>query len=762
MRAVGSSLSRVDAQDKVTGAALYPGDIERPGTVWLKTLFAGRVHARVRSIDTRVAEAAPGVLGVFTAADVPFNGNGLNVVDQPVLCGPGAPGGVPDADRVRWPGDQVAVVVAETEAQAAAALSLIQVEWEDLPMVVDVEAARRPEAPLLHPSIGSNILLEYHIRRGDVAAGFALADVIVEHSYRTGAQEHAYLQPEAGVATIDALGRVVVEVAGQWAHKDRQQIAAALALPEEQVVVRYPAIGGAFGGREDMSVQIVLALAAWRLEQQGKLAGRTVKTIWSRKESIVGHHKRHPMLAHAKWGATRDGHLVAQQIDFSLDGGAYAYTSTKVLGNALLASLGPYQCQHQWVDGRAVYTNNVPGGAFRGFGGPQGHFIAEMQINKLAEALDMDPVELRLRNCWHEGSIQATRSVVPPGVTIDPVLRRLASEIPPTGADSPSLTINHSPLTINHSPFPIPHSPSFRTSLDASAPARLRGTGVACCFKNVGFSLGFRDICHATVELYGAGEIQRAVVRHAAAEVGQGAHTVIAQVAAETLGLALEQIDLIVQDTAETGNSGSVSASRMTFMAGNAVKGAAEAALARWQDEERPAIAHFEYVPRATTPYDHDTGAGDPNVTYGYCAQAAEVEVDPDTGHVRVLSVVSVNDVGTAINPQQVEGQIEGAIAQAVGWTTHENFVQQEGRVLTDQLSTYLIPTVVDVAQIKPVILEYPDPQGPLGARGMAEMPFIPTAAAIVAALHDATGIWFDEIPLTPERVWRGLKSRAG
>ncbi len=304
----------------------------------------------------------------------------------------------------------------------------------------------------------------------------------------------------------------------------------------------------------------------------------------------------------------------------------------------------------------------------------------------------------------------------------------------------------------------IIHPSSFATSLDASTDRRLRGTGMACCFKNVGFSLGFRDVCHATVELYGAGEIERAVVRHAAAEVGQGANTVIAQVAAETLDIPLAQIELSVQDTAETGNSVSVSASRMTFMAGNAVQGAAKAALARWQDEERPAVAHFEYVPRATTPYDHDTGESDPNVTYGYCAQAAEVEVDPDTGHVHVLRVVSVNDVGTAINPQQVEGQIEGAIAQSVGWTTHENFVQRDGRVLTDQLSTYLIPTVVDVVQVKPVILEYPDPQGPLGARGMAEMPFIPTAAAIVAAVHDATGVWFDEIPLTPERVWRGLR----
>ncbi|MER2600043.1 MAG: xanthine dehydrogenase family protein molybdopterin-binding subunit [Caldilineales bacterium] len=739
MRAVGSSLSRIDARDKVTGAALYPGDIDYAGLLWMKTRFAERPHARVLSIDTTLAQAAPGVVGVFTAADVPNNIYGLNVPDQPVLCGPGAPAGMPDADIVRFVGDQIAVVIAESEAQAAAALSLIRIEWQDLPVVTDIESARQADSPLVHAYHGNNVLLEYHIRRGDMAAGFAAADVVVEHTYHTGAQEHAYLQPEAGVSYIDEQGRVVIEVAGQWAHKDRQQIADALGLPHEQVVVRYPAIGGAFGGREDMSVQITLALAAWRLHQRGLLAGRSIKTIWSRRESIIGHHKRHPMVAHARWGATREGRLVVQQIDFSFDAGAYAYTSTKVLGNALMASLGPYQCPNQSVDGRTVYTNNVPGGAFRGFGGPQGHFIAEMQMNKLAEALDMDPLTLRLRNCWQEGSIQATASVVPQGVTIEPVLRRLEQEM------------------ADNAPISDGSATHFRTSLDATAPRRLRGTGMACCFKNVGFSLGFRDVCHASVELYGNGEIERAVVRHAAAEVGQGTHTVIAQVAAETLGLDMERIKLIVQDTAETANSGSVSASRMTFMAGNSVKGAAELALQKWHDEERPAIAHFEYVPRATTAYDHDTGASDPNITYGYCAQTAEVEVDPDTGHVRVLRIISVNDVGKAINPQQVEGQIEGGVAQSVGWATQEHFVQRAGRVLTDQLSTYLIPTVVDVAEVKPVVLEIADPQGPLGARGMGEMPLIPTAAAIVAAVQNATGVWFDEIPLTPEHVWRGL-----
>ena len=705
MRAVGSSIPRVDARQKVTGEALYPGDIDRPGQLWLKVVFAERPHARVQRIDTVAVSAAPGVVAVFTAADVPNNEYGLIMPDQPVLCGPGAPCGAADADVVRFVGDQVAVVVAESEAQANAAARLLQIDYQDLPIVTDPLASMRPGSPLVHGYRDDNVLLEYHVRRGDMEAAFTQADVVVEHTYRTGAQEHAYLQPEAGLSYIDALGRVVVEVAGQWVHEDRQQIAHALGLPEDQVVVRYPAIGGAFGGREDMSVQIVLALAAWRLKQRG--IDRPVKTIWSRRESIIGHHKRHPAVIRAKWGATRDGKLVAQQVDFTSDCGAYAYTSTKVLGNATLACLGPYECDNVHVDARTVYTNNVPGGAYRGFGGPQGHFAAELQMDRLAEALGMDPLELRLRNAWREGSTMATRSVLPAGVTIVPVLERLKDEYG-TMNDEPRNSVL-----------------SFATSLDASASRRLRGTGIACCFKNVGFSLGFRDACNATVELYGAAEVERLVVRHAGAEVGQGTHTMMAQVAAEVVGVPVGQVELIVQDTAETDNSGSVSASRMTFMAGNAIKGAAERALARWQDEERPAIAHYEYVPRTTTPYDKLTGESDPNITHGYCAQAVEVEVDPDTGHVHVLRVVSVNDVGRAINPQQVEGQIEGAVAQSVGWTTHENFVQRDGRVLTDQLSTYLIPTVVDVAEVKSVILEYPDPQGPLGARGMAEMPFI-------------------------------------
>ncbi len=750
MRAVGSSIPRLDAWQKVTGEAPFPGDIYLPDMLHMKVLFAGRPHARIRHIDVSRAEQAPGVVAVLTARDVPVNEYGLILPDQPVLCGPGS--AKEGADVVRFVGDQVALVIAESEAQAEAALALIDVDYEDLPVVASVEEALRPDAPRVHAHRESNLLHAYRIRRGDIERGFEAADVIVEATFRTGFQEHAYLQPEAGVSYVDEDGRIVVITAGQWVHEDRQQIAHALALPEDRIVVRYVGIGGAFGGREDMSVQIILALAAWRLHQRG--IRRPVKIVWSREESIIGHHKRHAMVARARWGATRDGRVVAAQVDLVLDAGAYAYTSTKVLGNATLTCVGPYEIPNVWVDARAVYTNNIPGGAFRGFGAPQGHFVAENMMNRLAEALGMDPVELRERNILREGSILPTQAPVPPGCSMPEVLTRLAEEAgwrrdPEKGWQAP-------PPLPPGDPCQDPERPC--TSLEATPGPRLRGRGLAIAYKNVGFSFGFVDECHATVELHGDAAIERVVVRHAGADVGQGAHTVMAQMAAEVLGVPLDKIELVVSDTAKTENSGSASASRMTFMAGNAIQRAAQEALRLWHEEERPAVGHFRYIPRPTTPYDPETGRSDPNITYGYVGQYVEVEVDPETGHVALTRVISVNDVGKAINPQLIEGQIEGAVSQAFGWAVTEDFRVVEGRPLTDRLSTYLIPTIWDSPlNIQSVILEIPDPQGPFGARGMAEMPFIPLAAAIVAAVRDAIGVWIDELPLTPERVWRAL-----
>lgn len=742
MPSIGQSAQRSDALGKVTGETLYPGDINKPDQAYMKILFALRPHAVVRRIDTEKAEALEGVLAVFTARDVPVNEYGLIMPDQPVLCGPGS--SKPFSDRVRFIGDQVAVVVAESEALAAQACELIKVEYEDLPVITDPMRAREAGVTLLHPERESNIFCQFRIRKGDTEAALDQADVIIEQEYRTPSQEHAYLQPEAGLGYIDEEGRVTVEVAGQWTHEDQEQIAHALGLPADQVRVIYPAIGGAFGGREDMSVQIVLALAAWRLSQRG--INRPVKIIWSREESIIGHHKRHPYVIRAKWGATNEGKVIAAEMEVVADGGAYAYTSTKVLGNATLMCTGPYEIPNVKVDSYAVYTNNIPGGAFRGFGGPQGAFAAESQINHLADLLRIDPVELRMRNILREGSLLSVGTPMPKGVSIPQVVEQCASAAGwqstnggwarPTGGEQPKI-------------FKFEASPEAHIK---------RGIGVACAFKNVGFSFGFVDECWATVELHGGVEIERVVVHHAGADIGQGAHTVMAQMAADAVDVPLDKVEMLLSDTATSDNSGSTSASRMTFMAGNSIKGAAQEALERWRAEDRPAIGRYRYLPPPTEPYDPETGFCEPNFAYGYVAQAVIVEVDTDTGHVRIKDVISADDVGNAINPQQIVGQIEGAVVQAAGYAVLEDFSQQDGYVQTQHLSTYLIPTVLDIpSRVHSLILEYPDPRGPWGARGMAEMPFLPIAPAVIAAVHQATGVWFNEFPLTPERVLRGL-----
>lgn len=742
MKTIGRSVHRVDALGKVIGETLYPGDINRPNQAMMKIKFAERPHARITHIDTSAAQALPGVLLVLTAADVPLNEYGLIMFDQPVLCGPGSD--KPHADRVRFVGDQVAAVVAETEAIAAEAVRLIEVEFEDLPAVTDPRRAMEPDAPLLHPERGSNIFCEYKVRKGDPEAGFAAADVIVEGYYRTPAQEHAYLQPEAGLSFVDERGRITIEVAGQWTHEDREQVAHALQIPEERIRVVYPAIGGAFGGREDMSVQIVLALAALRLEERG--IRRPVKIIWSREESILGHHKRHPFFIRSRWGATRDGKILAAEAEVIQDGGAYAYTSTKVLGNATLMCTGPYLIPNAKVDAYSVYTNHVPGGAFRGFGGPQGAFAAESQISKLAEELGMDPVEIRIRNLLGEGDPLIVQTPLPPGVTIDRVVESCAEA---------------AGWTVGEDGWERPARESLGKPRE---PYLKRGIGFACGFKNVGFSFGAPEKCVATIELHGKVRIEKVVLRHAGADVGQGAHTVFAQMAAEAVGVEIDQVELDLSDSATAGDSGSASASRMTFMAGNAIRGAAEQALQRWRDEDRPAEATFTYRPPATTMLDPETGVCDPNFAYGYVAEAATVEVDTETGHVRILDVVCADDVGLAINPQQIVGQIEGGVVQAAGYAIMEDFQQEGGYVQTQHLSTYLIPGVLDIPErVVPLVLEFADPEGPWGARGMAEMPFLPLAPAVSAAVRDAVGIWYDEFPFTPERVKRGLlKAESG
>jgi len=730
---IGHSLPRVDARGKVTGEAPYSGDLSMQGMLHMKLLFAGRPHARIKWIKTNAAEAAPGVVAVYTAKDVPVNEYGLQWQDQPVLCGPNQSLTLsrsmqkekPGADVVRFVGDQVAAVVARTEADAAAAVKLIQVEYEDLPIVSDPIEGMKPDAPRVHEQIGdSNICVHYKIRKGDIDAGFANADVIVESEYRTPVQEHAFLQPEAGLAYIDDDGHITIACGGQWTHEDQEQIAHALNMPRDSIRVVYPAIGGAFGGREDMSVQIVLALATWKLQ-------RPVKIIWSRQESMIGHGKRHAVVLRAKWGATKDGKVIAIENEIIGDAGAYMYTTNKVLGNSTITSSGPYTIPNIKTDVYGVYTNNVPGAAFRGFGAPQALFMAEMQMDKLAEKLGIDPVEMRLKNALKDGDTMGVGTPSPSPVTVTQCIE----------AARDRFEWNQEKIIEERQPAYIK-----------------RGKGFAAGFKNIGFSFGYQENCWAKIEIHGGTQIENVILHHAGAEVGQGVHTVMLQMAAEAVGVPFEKVKLLASDSATMGNSGSVSASRMTFMAGNAIKGAAEIAMKKWKAEERPAIGEFKYLAPRTTEFDHETGFSKPNFAYAFVAQAIEVEVDTETGHVHVLRVVSADDVGQAINPALVEGQVEGAVVQAQGYAVLEDYKTKDGRVLTDQFSTYLIPTVLDIPEkVETVMVEIPDPSGPWGARGVGELPYLTVAPAIAAAIHDAIGVWIDEFPFTPERVLRAM-----
>ena len=535
MSIVGSSIPRIDAIAKVTGKARYPGDFQFSDQLVMKVLFAHRPHARVVDIDTTQAEAVEGVVMVLTAKDVPINEYGLGVKDQPVLCGPGS--GIAGADIVRFEGDQVALVIAESEAIAVKALKLIEVTYEDLPVVKTLGEALKEGAQILHSRLNSNIFYHNIVRRGSTEEAFKQCAVVVEGEYQTPVQEHAYLQPESGVGFWDEQDRITVVTAGQWTHTDQGQVAHALGIPDDQIRIIYPAIGGAFGGREDMSVQIILGLAVMRLKERG--INRPVRIVWSREESIIGHCKRHAYTMKAKWGADADGKILAAECEIWANGGAYVYTSPKVLGNATLLATGPYEVPNVSTDAYAVYTNDIPGGAFRGFGGPQAAFMAEMQVMKLAEALGMDPVEFRMRNLFHEGSIISMGSPLPAGVTIRQVVQKCAEEAGwtqgPGGWKKPELT-------------------------PAEDPNIHRGLGIACGYKNIGFSYGAPENCGATIVLEGNQEIEKAMLFHAGAEVGQGAHTTFAQIAAEALGLPLEKLELHYSDTSNTLNSGSVSA----------------------------------------------------------------------------------------------------------------------------------------------------------------------------------------------------------
>jgi CO/xanthine dehydrogenase Mo-binding subunit len=723
MRVIGKPIRRTDALAKVKGQARYAADQAMPDALHMRILFAGRPHARIESINIQDALSMPGVVTVFTGADIPNNQYGLFIPDQSVLC----------TDVVRFVGDQVAAVVAETPDLAYQALRQIHVLYRDLPVLDSIAAALQGGAPQIHPRYPGNIMKSIRLRRGDVDKGFSRAALIFENEYFTPAQEHAYLEPEAGLAYLDEQGCITVIAAGQNPHDDQRQIAEALGIPLEKIRVKYGPVGGAFGGREDVSVQILLALAAWTL-------GRPVTIKWSRAESIIGHCKRHAMTIRHKWGVDDRGRILAAEVDITADAGAYAYTSPSVLECLDSLCVGPYDVPNVSMDGRMVCTNNIPSGAFRGFGGPQVAFAAEQQIERLAERLGIDPVAIRLRNCLRDDSLLPTQSSIPGKVSLPALIEECARQLGYR-----------------------PHDGAWQHPEVSAENGMARGVGISAGMRHSGFGHGFPEGSEARVTLHGSANIERVEIHSAAPNVGQGSHDAFRQIAAQVLGVPLEIVCFVPSDTLTIGDSGGASASRLTFVAGNSVALAARSALDEWMAENRPASVTAVWRPPATTAPDPETGKCIANFTYSFAAHGAEVDVDTETGEIRVRRVVAVHDVGRAVNPQQVIGQIQGGVIQAHGWTLLENFLTQGGRVLSDQFSTYLIPTSLDIPiQVDAILIEQPDPVGPFGARGIGEIPFVPLAPALTSAIHDAIGIWFDDLPVLAERVLQRLGEPLG
>jgi len=731
---IGASAPRIDAWDKVLGAAGYPGDLHMAGALHGAVVFSERAHARLLGIDTSAARAVPGVVAVFTHADVPCNQFGINVHDQPVLA----------EGKVRSVGDPVALVYAETEQAARAARKLVTVTYDDLPGVFDPREARQPGAPLVHDERADNIYRAIRVRKGDVAAAFAHADVIVDGRYTTPFEEHAYLQPEAGLAYLDDNGRIAIHVASQWPQDDLHQIAHALKLPQDRIKEIVGPIGGAFGGREDISIQIMLALGAYVLK-------RPVRIVYSREDSVRGHGKRHPFYMTYRTAARRDGTLLAQEIELIADAGAYASTSGPVISNAVSFATGPYATPNLKIDAYAVYTNNPLTMAFRGFGANQPCVAYELQMEKLAAALNMDPVELRLKNVLVDGALGPLGGALPPGVGMKETLEKgaLAAGWRRVGQQwmAPRLAA-------------------------PSAPYKRRGIGVACGWKNTGYSFGFDDKSTCRVELDvspGVGQsvghdarptIVRAIVKIGVAEVGQGTSTGLAQIAAETLGIPFEHVEMALSDTDIAPDAGSSSASRQLYVSGNAVRRAclkALDALAAAEASVTHIVAEATFHARdqrPTTPFDPQTGLCDPHFCLGWAANIIEVEVDMETGDVELLSVYAAHDVGRIINRQLIEQQIDGGVVMGQGYGLIEDFAVDKGRILTRNLTEYLIPTALDAPRtIRYVLVEEQDPTGPFGAKGVGEHTTIAVPPAILSAIHNATGAWINSLPVTAERL---------
>jgi CO/xanthine dehydrogenase Mo-binding subunit len=722
---VGERLRRSDGRPKVTGEFAYASDLRADNMLIGVTLRSPHVSALIRGIDTTAARALPRVRAVLTHEDVPGAkqvGMGLPK-DRPVLA----------FDRVRYHGEPVAVVAAEDLATARRAAALIVVDYEPLAVISDAAAALTPDAPRLHPQ--GNELRAMTILHGDPGTD---GPVIVRGVYEVGMQDPAFLGPEAGLARPLPGGGVELEVATQWLHSDRSEVAAALDLPEERVRLVLAGVGGAFGGREDLSVQVhacMLALAT----------ARPVKMVYGRRESFVGHVHRHPATLDYEHLASEDGDLLCVRARLLFDGGAYASSSMAVIANAATQACGPYAVPNARVEATVAYTNNPPCGAMRGFGAPQVAIAYEAQMDRLAERLSMDPVALRIRNALRTGSEMPTGQLVPGPVDAEGLLgglRGLAEPDPP-GPDRRA--------------WP---GGAFGTT---EGEGIRRGVGYAFGFKNIAFSEGTDDYTVARVRLSAPAGVPLAEVRTAAAEVGQGMVGVAEQIARSELGV--EEVRVVAADT-DVGSAGPSSASRLTWMLGGALVAACRAVRARLGIEpgNRPTPPELArllgdeaveeeaiYRHPQTEPVDPVTGRGDLHAGFAFGAHRAVVDVDVELGVARVAQLACAQDVGRAINPLAIEGQFEGAGLQGLGLALMEEMRVVEGKVQSLSLGEYRIPTIVDAPEMPSLILELGNPDAPHGATGVGELGAITATPAILAALRAATGRALTRVPARPE-----------
>lgn len=733
LRAIGRRLPRPDALQKVTGKGIYADDLYEEGMLHAKALRSQYPHARLVKVDVSRASALPGVVAVLTADDIPGRKDcGVHEIDWPVLC----------YDKVRYVGDAIALVVAESEEIAGQALKLIDVAYEPLPVVTGPKEAAQPDAPVLHEGREQgNLLAHFHLEHGDVAAGFAAADVIVEREYRTQTVEHAFVEPEAGLAVPGADGRITVYCGGQIPFNDRRQIAATLGVPEDRVRVVNCLIGGAFGGKEDVSVQVHAALAAWA-------TGRPVKMVFSRTESLLVHPKRHATIIKMKTGAKQDGSVIAHEVEIYGDGGAYASLSHHVMLRTTTHAAGPYEVPNTKIDTYAMYTNNVPAGAFRGFGVTQSGFAMESQMDVLAEALGISPLEIRRKNVLACGKKTLVGQVLTESCGLPQCLELVAEEM-------------------ERHPF-VPVEGDKR-----------RAWGIACAYKNTGYGSGAYDAAGAEVELCADG---RAIVRAGAAEIGQGLPTVLAQIVAEELGVHYEQVDVLLSDTDLTLDGDATTASRQTYVTGNAARHAgrelrallgrtaaelldappdslvfadgyvgsdgrrvplSEVVQAARREGQVPRVA-YQYVAPPTQQYQH--------FAYGFAAQAALVEVDVKTGEARVLKIIAASDVGRALNPLGLQGQVEGGISMGIGMALQERFVTEGGYVKTDSLHKCRLPTIDQTPEVIMFFVEEETKDGPYGAKGVGELASIPTTPAIINAIYNATRVRCFSLPA--DKTW--------